>query len=114
MAGGFFKNTGTDLRQLIENSFLEEYRHKFIFLNEAFKYTYVRSNGYIMTQTYTYNSLIKELQKRNINITDINIAPAQEAPTFGVLRFTCFFKNGGKPIIIRVTSRNLESIMNEI
>ena len=42
MAGGFFKNVGVDVRQLIEESFPEEYKFKFVFLDEAFKYRYVR------------------------------------------------------------------------
>ena len=114
MAGGFFKNTGADLRQLIENSFLEGYRDKFIFLDEAFKYTYVRHDGYVATQTYTYKSLLKALQKSDINITDINIVPADIVPMFGVLRLTCLFKNREKdPIVIKVVSQNLEHIMDD-
>lgn len=114
MAGGFFKNTGADLRQLIENSFLEGYRDKFIFLSEAFKYTYVRSDGYLTTQTYTYKTLLRALQKSNINITDINIAPADVVPMFGILRLTCLFKDKEeKPKVIKVVSQNLEHIMDD-
>ena len=113
MAGGFFKNVGGDIRQIVEGSFLEGYKHKFKFFEEDFEYTYTRTNGITGSQIYTYNSLIKELQKRNINITDINMVPAQDAPIFGILRFTCLFKNGGDPIIIQVVPRNLESIMDD-
>ena len=114
MAGGFFKNTGADLRQLIENSFLEGYRDKFIFLSEAFKYTYVRSDGYLTTQTYTYKSLLKKLKKSNINITDINIAPADIVPMFGILRLTCLFKDKEKnPEVIKVISQSLESRLDD-
>ena len=114
MAGGFFKNTGADLRQLIENSFLEGYKDKFIFLDETFKYTYVRHDGYVTTQTYTYKSLLRALQKSDINITDINIVPADIVPMFGVLRLTCLFKNKEKdPIVIKVISQNLEHIMDD-
>ena len=114
MAGGFFKNMGTDVRQLVEESFLEGYRDKFIFLDEAFKYTYVRSDGYLTTQTYTYKTLLRALQKSNINITDINIVPADIVPMFGVLRLTCLFKNREKdPIVIKVISQNLEHIMDD-
>ena len=114
MAGGFFKNTGADLRQLIENSFLEGYKDKFIFLDEAFEYTYVRSDGYPAMQTYTYKTLLRELQKSDINITDINIVPADNIPMFGMLRLTCLFKNREKdPIVIKVISQNLEHIMDD-
>ena len=114
MAGGFFKNVGVDVRQLIEESFLEGYRDKFIFLDEAFKYTYVRSDGYVATQIYTYKSLLRALQKSDINITDINIVPADIVPMFGMLRLTCLFKNREKdPIVIKVVSQNLEHIMDD-
>ena len=114
MAGGFFKNTGADLRQLIENSFLEGYRDKFIFLSEAFKYTYVRSDGYLTTQTYTYKTLLRALQKSNINITDINIVPVDTVPMLGMLRLTCLFKDKEKkPVVIKAFSQNIERIMDD-
>lgn len=114
MAGGFFKNMGTDLRRLVEESFLEEYKHKLIFHEETFEYTYTRSNSVVESQTYTYKSLLRELQKNNINITDINIAPADIIPMFGMLRFTCLFKNKeNNPIVIKVVSQNLEHIMDD-
>ena len=112
MAGGFFKNMGTDLRRLVEKRFLEEYR--FTFLEETFRYAYTRSNSVVESQTYTYKSLINELQKKNINITDIIIAPANAIPTmFGMLRLTCIFKNGRNPITIQLIPRNLESVMDD-
>ena len=114
MAGGFFKNVGADMRQLIENSFLEGYKHKFTFLDETFKYAYTRSNGITESQIYTYKSLVNELQNRNINIADIEMAPADATPTmFGMLRLTCLFKNGEKPIIIQLIPRNFESVMDD-
>ena len=114
MAGGFFKNVGADVRQLVEESFLEAYKHRFIFLEEAFEYTYVRSDGYPAMQTYTYKTLLRELQKSDINITDINIVPADNIPMFGMLRLTCLFKNREKdPIVIKVISQNLEHIMDD-
>lgn len=114
MAGGFFKNTGADLRQLIEGSFIAEYKSRFTFFDETFKYTYVRSGGYVMTQTYTYKSLLRALQKSNINITDINILPADIVPMFGVLRLICIFKVKEKtPEIIKMVSQNLEHVMDD-
>lgn len=112
MAGGFFKNVGGDIRRLVEESFLEGYKHKLIFHEETFEYTYTRSNGITESQTYTYKSLISELQKKNINIIDINIAPADAIPMFCMLRLTCIFKNGERPITIHVISHNLEPIMD--
>ena len=114
MAGGFFKNVGADVRQLVEESFLEAYKHRFIFLEEAFEYTYVRSDGYPAMQTYTYKTLLRALQKSNINITDINIAPADIVPMFGILRLTCLFKDKEeKPKVIKVVSQNLEHVMDD-
>ena len=114
MAGGFFKNVGADAKQLIEESFLEAYKHRFTFLEEAFRYAYTRSNSVVESQTYTYKSLLRELQKNNINITDINIAPADIIPMFGMLRLTCLFKNKeNNPIVIKVVSQNLEHIMDD-
>ena len=118
MAGGFFKNVGADVRQLVEESFLEAYKHRFTFLEEAFRYAYTRSNGrgnsVVESQIYTYKSLLRELQKNNIDIADINIAPVDTIPMFGMLRLTCFFKNREKdPIVIRMVSQNLEHIMDD-
>ena len=118
MAGGFFKNVGADVRQLVEESFLEAYKHRFTFLEETFRYAYTRSNGsgnsVIESQIYTYKSLLRELQKNNIDIADINIAPADIVPMFGMLRLTCLFKNREKdPIVIKVVSQNLEHIMDD-
>ena len=114
MAGGFFKNVGADVRQLVEESFLEAYKHRFTFLEEAFRYAYTRSKNVVESQIYTYKSLLKELQKNNIDIADINIAPDDVIPMFGMLRLTCFFKNREKdPIVIRVVSQNLEHIMDD-
>ena len=100
MAGGFFKNVGADVRQLVEESFLEAYKHRFTFLEEAFRYAYTRSNGsgnsVVESQIYTYKSLLRELQKNNIDIADINIIPADIVPMFGMLRLTCLFKNREK------------------
>ena len=113
MAGGFFKNVGADVRRLVEDSFLEEYKHRFTFLDETFKYTYTRSSGANESQVYTYKSLIDELQKNNINITDINIKPTNVIPTmFGMLRLTCIFKNEEKSMIIQVIPRSLEHIID--
>ena len=110
MARGFFKNVGADVRQLVEESFLE--------LEEAFRYAYTRSNGsgnsVVESQIYTYKSLLRELQKNNIDIADINIIPADIVPMFGMLRLTCLFKNREKdPIVIGVVSQNLEYIMDD-
>ena len=118
MAGGFFKNVGADVRQLVEESFLEAYKHRFTFLEEAFRYAYTRSNGsgnsVVESQIYTYKSLLRELQKNNIDIADINIAPDDAIPMFGMLRLTCLFKNREKdPIVIKVISQNLEHIMDD-
>ena len=114
MAGGFFKNVGADVRQLIEESFLETYKHRFTFLEEAFRYAYIRSNNVVESQIYTYKSLLRALQKSDINITDINIVPADLVPMFGVLRLTCLFKNREKdPIVIKVISQDLEHIMDD-
>ena len=117
MAGGFFKNVGGDVRQLIEESFLEEYKYKFVFLDEAFKYRYVRYNNCPEEpeeQIYTYNSLLRELQKNNINITDIDIVPVDTVPMLGVLRLTCLFKDKEKkPVVIKVFSQNIEHIMDD-
>ena len=114
MSAGFFKNVGGDVRQLVENSFFAAYKDKFIFFDETFKYTYTRSNGAKESQIYTYKSLIEELQKKNINITDINIAPDNTTPImFGMLRLTCLFKNGEKPITIQIFPRNIESIIDK-
>ena len=117
MAGGFFKNVGGDVRQLIEESFLEEYKFKFVFLDEAFKYRYVRYNNCPEEpeeQIYTYNSLLRELQKNNINITDIDIMPVDTVPMLGVLRLVCLFKDKEKkPAVIKVFSQNIEHIMDD-
>ena len=117
MAGGFFKNVGVDVRQLIEESFLGIYKCRFTFLEEAFKYRYVRYNNCPEEpeeQIYTYNSLLRELQKNNINITDINIVPVDTVPMFGMLRLTCLFKDKEKnPAVIKVVSQNLEHIMDD-
>ena len=114
MAGGFFKNVGGDIRQIVEGSFLEGYKHKFKFFEEDFEYTYVRSDGYLTTQTYTYKTLLRALQKSNINITDINIAPADIVPMFGILRLTCLFKDKEKnPEVIKVISQSLESRLDD-
>lgn len=117
MAGGFFKNVGVDVRQLIEESFLEEYKFKFVFLDEAFKYRYVRYNncsGEPEEQIYTYKSLLRELQKNNINITDIDIMPVDTVPMFGMLRLVCLFKDKEKkPAVIKVVSQSLEHIMDD-
>lgn len=114
MAGGFFKNVGVDVRQLIEKSFLGIYKCRFTFLEEAFKYKYVRYNNYPEEQIYTYNSLLRELQKNNINITDIDIVPVDTVPMLGMLRFNCLFKDKEKnPIVIKVVSQNLEHIMDD-
>ena len=114
MAGGFFKNVGSDVRQLIEESFFKEYKHKFVFLDETFKYKYVRYNNYPEEQIYTYKSLLRELQKNNINITDIDIVPVDTVPMFGMLRLTCLFKDKEKkPVVIKVFSQNLEHIMDD-
>ena len=113
MAGGFFKNVGADMRQLIEGSFIEGYR-RFTFFDETFKYTYTRPNGAAESQIYTYKSLMDELQKKNINIADIEMHPATESPTmFGMLKLICLFKNGEKPIAIQIIPRNLESVMDD-
>ena len=65
-------------------------------------------------QTYTYKTLLRELQKNNIDIADINIAPGDDIPMFGMLRLTCLFKNREKdPIVIKVVSQNLEHIMDD-
>lgn len=114
MAAGFFKNIGADVRQLVESSIPEVYKRKFVFLDKTFKYIYTRSNNRIEEQIYTYDSLMKELQKNNINIIDVNIYPTDPAPIFGVLRLTCFFKNEEKkPIIILAKSRNIEILMGD-
>lgn len=117
MSGGFFKNVGADARQLIEESFLEEYKYKFVFLDEAFKYRYVRYNNCPEEpeeQIYTYKSLLRELQKNNINITDINIVPVDTVPILGMLRLTCLFKDKEKkPVVIKVVSQNIEHIMDD-
>ena len=117
MAGGFFKNVGVDVRQLIEESFLEEYKFKFVFLDEAFKYRYARYNncpGEPEEQIYTYKSLLRELQKNNINITDIDIVPVDTVPMLGMLRLTCLFKDKEKkPVVIKVFSQNIEHIMDD-
>ena len=114
MAGGFFKNVGVDVRQLVEESFLEEYKFKFVFLDEAFKYKYVRYNNYYPEeQIYTYKSLLGELQKNNINITDIDIVPVDTVPMLGMLRLTCLFKDKEKkPAVIKVFSQSIEHIMD--
>lgn len=93
MSGGFFKNVGADARQLIEESFLSVYKSRFTFLDEAFRYKYVRYNNYPEEQIYTYKTLLRELQKNNINITDINIVPVDTVPILGMLRLTCIFKD---------------------
>ena len=116
MAGGFFKNVGADARQLIEESFPEEYKFKFVFLDEAFKYRYVRYNcpEEPEEQIYTYKSLLRELQKNNINITDIDIVPVDTVPMFGMLRLACLFKDKEKQsVVIKVVSQNLEHIMDD-
>ena len=117
MVGGFFKNVGADARQLIEESFLEEYKYKFVFLDEAFKYRYVRYNNCPEEpeeQIYTYKSLLRELQKNNINITDIDIVPVDTVPMFGMLRLVCLFKDKEKKLaVIKVVSQNLEHIMDD-
>lgn len=114
MAGGFFKNVGGDVRQLIEESFSGIYKCRFTFLEEAFKYKYVRYNNCPEEQIYTYNSLLRELQKNNINITDIDIVPVDTVPMLGMLRLTCLFKDKGKnPAVIKVFSQNIEHIMDD-
>ena len=113
MAGGFFKNVGADARQLIEESFLSVYKSRFTFLDEAFRYKYVRYNNYPEEQIYTYKTLLRELQKNNIDIADINIVPVDTVPMFGTLRLTCLFKDKEKQsVVIKVVSQNLEHIMD--
>ena len=113
MAGGFFKNVGADARQLIEESFLSVYKSRFTFLDEAFRYKYVRYNNYPEEQIYTYKTLLRELQKNNIDIADINIVPVDTVPMFGMLRLTCLFKDKEKQsVVIKVVSQNLEHIMD--
>lgn len=116
MAGGFFKNVGADMRQLIEGSFIAEYKSRFTFFDETFKYTYTRSNGAKESQIYTYKSLMDELQEKNINIADIEMHPTAESPTmFGTLLLTCLFKNGeNPPTIIHIIPRNFESVMDDL
>lgn len=114
MAGGFFKNVGADARQLIEESFLSVYKSRFTFLDEAFRYKYVRYNNYPGEQIYTYKTLLRELQKNNIDIADINIVPVDTVPMFGTLRLACLFKDKEKqPAVIMVVSQNLEHIMDD-
>ena len=114
MAGGFFKNVGVGVQQLIEESFLGIYKCRFTFLEEAFKYRYVRYNNCPEEQIYTYNSLLRELQKNNIDIADINIVPVDTVPMFGMLRLTCLFKDKEKkPVVIKVFSQNIERIMDD-
>ena len=118
MAGGFFKNVGADARQLIEESFLSVYKSRFTFLDEAFRYKYVRYNNYPEEQIYTYKTLLRELQKNNIDIADINIVPVDTVPMFGTLRLTCLFKDKEKQsvvksVVIKVVSQNLEHIMDD-
>lgn len=115
MAGGFFKNVGADMRQLIEGSFIAKYKSRFTFFDETFKYTYTRSNGAKESQIYTYKSLMDELQKKNINIADIEMHPAESPTMFGIILLTCLFKNGeNPPTIIHIIPRNLESVMDDI